>query len=113
MLDNTSVREFQDVDYRSKDEQATDVITMTTINVSWSFNLQVDPHVMRGLQELIPSHRTNVIITNGGKKVSMLLAQERKQLKGHGGEGRKKSPPKLFSISENTPPTSTLYQQCK
>ncbi len=107
-LDNTSIHEFQEVDYRSEDEQATDVITMTAIDVSGSSNFQADPHVMRGLQELIPGHRTNVTITNGGKKVSMLLVQVRKQLKGHGGEGRKKNPLKLFSISEHPPPTSNF-----
>jgi hypothetical protein len=67
-----------------------------------------DPHVMRGLQELIPGRRTNVTITNGGKKVSMLLAQARKQLKGHRSEGRKKSPPEQFSISEHMPPASNF-----
>jgi hypothetical protein len=81
---------------------------MTAIDVLGSSNLQANPHVMHGLQELILGCRTNVTITDGGKKVSMLLAQARKQLKGHGGEGRKKSPPELCSISKHTPPASNF-----
>jgi hypothetical protein len=103
-LDNTSVHELQDVDYRSKDEQANDAITTTAINVLGSSRLQADPHVMCGLLEIVPGHRMDVTITNGGTQVSMLLAQARKQLK----EGRSKSPPKLLPISKHTPPYSNF-----
>jgi hypothetical protein len=103
-LNNTFVHEFQDVDYHSEDEQANDAITTTAINVLCSSSLQADPHVMRGLQEIIPDCRTDVTITNGGKKVSMLLAHARKQLK----EGRRKSPPKQLPISKHTPPYSNF-----
>jgi hypothetical protein len=68
---------------------------------------------MRGLQDLIPGRRTNVTITDGGKKVSMLLAQARKQLKGHRGEGRKKSPPELFYNSKHTPPASNFISNVR
>jgi hypothetical protein len=54
VLKNTSVRELQDVDYRSKDEQANDAITTIAINVLGSSRLQADPHVMCGLQEIVP-----------------------------------------------------------
>jgi len=60
---------------------------------------------MRGLQDLIPGRRTDVTISNGGKKVNMSLAQARKQLK----KGSKKSPPKPMPISsEHTPPYSNF-----
>ena len=104
-LENNSVRELQDVDYRSEDEQANDAITTTAIDVLGNSHLQSDPYVMRGLQDLIPGRRTDVTISDGGKKVNMSLAQARKQLK----KGGKKSPPELMPISsEHTPPYSNF-----
>ena len=91
-LKNNSVRELQDV-----------AITRTSIDVLGNSRLQSDPYVMRGLQDLIPGRRTDVIISDGGKKVNMSLAQARNQLK----KGNKKSPPKPMPISsEHTPPYS-------
>ena len=61
---------------------------------------------MRGLQDLIPGRRTDVIISDSGKKVNMSLAQARKQLKKG---SSKKSPPELMPISsEHTPPYSNF-----
>jgi hypothetical protein len=61
---------------------------------------------MCGLQDLIPGRRTDVTISNGGKKVNMSLAQARKQLKKG---SSKKSPPDLMPISsEHTPPYSNF-----
>jgi hypothetical protein len=60
---------------------------------------------MCGLQDLIPGHRTDVTISDGGKNVNIMLTQARKQLK----EGSKKSTPKLMPISlEHTPPYSNF-----
>ena len=100
-LENNSVRELQDVDYCSEDEQANNAITRTAIDVLGNSRLQYDPYVMRGLQDLIPGRRTDVTISDGGKKVNMSLAQARKQLK----KGSKKSPPEPMPISsEHMPP---------
>ena len=89
-LKNNSVRELQDV-----------AITRTSIDVLGNSRLQYDPYVMRGLQDLIPGRRTDVTISDGGKKVNMSLAQARKQLK----KGSKKSPPEPMPISsEHMPP---------
>jgi hypothetical protein len=46
VLDNNSIRELQDVDYRSKDEQANNAITTTAINFLGSSRLQADPYEM-------------------------------------------------------------------
>ena len=81
------------------------MITRTAIDVLGNSRLQYDPYVMRGLQDLIPGRRTDVTISNGGKKANMSLAQARKQLK----KGSKKSPPKPMPISsEHTPPYSNF-----
>ncbi len=104
-LENNSVRELQDVDYRSEDEQANDAIIRTAIDVLGNSRLQSDPYVMRGLQDLIPGRRTDVIISDSGKKVNMSLAQARKQLK----KGSKKSLPEPMLISsEHMPPYSNF-----
>jgi hypothetical protein len=106
-LDNNSVREFhelQDVDYHSEDEQASDAITTTAINVLGSSRLQADPYVMCGLQDLIPGRHTDVTISDGGKKVNILLTLARKQLM----EGSKKMPELMPISSKHTPPYSNF-----
>ena len=96
---------MQDADYRSEDEQASDAITTTAINVLGSSRLQADPYVMCGLQDLIPGRRTDVTISDGGKKVNNSLTLARKQLM----EGSKKSMPELMPISsKHTPPYSNF-----
>ena len=86
-------------------EQANDAITRTAIDVLGNSRLQSDPYVMRGLQDLIPGRRTDVTISDSGKKVNMSLAQARKQLK----KGSKKSPPEPMPISS---PLLQLCEQC-
>jgi hypothetical protein len=61
---------------------------------------------MRGLQGIIPGHRSNVEVTHnvaGGTKVSMSIAAARKELK-----GQLKSPPKVPSLQDHTPPASNF-----
>jgi hypothetical protein len=61
---------------------------------------------MCGLQDLIPGQRTDITISDGGKKVNMTLAQARKQLKKR---SSKKSPPELMWISSaHMPPYSNF-----
>ena len=74
---------FQDVDSQSKEELALNILTTTAINDSNITVMQCNPHVMPGLQEIIPSCRMNIEMTpaGGGQKVSMFLKQARKELK--------------------------------
>jgi hypothetical protein len=70
-LDNYSVREFQQVDSRSKDDISQDVFTKTSIDTFHDTLLQGNPYVMRGLQGIIPGRRSNVEVTHnvaGGTK---------------------------------------------
>jgi hypothetical protein len=104
-LDNYSVREFQDVDSRSDFELVTNIATKTAIDTSTHTKMQCNPHSMRGLQEIIPSRRTNVemrTMAGGGKKVSISIQQARKELKGRG--AARKNPPEMPSFDDNTPP---------
>jgi hypothetical protein len=84
-VDNYSVQEFQDVDHRMEGEVVSDIATKTAIDVASNTALQCNPHVLHGLQEIIPC-RTNVEVTPamGGKNVSMSYQQARKELKGQG-----------------------------
>ena len=106
-LDNYSVREFQQVDFRSKDEMVQDVFTKASIDALHDSSLQCNPYVMRGLQGIIPGRRSNVEVTPnvaGGTKVSMSIAAARKELKGQ----QRKNPPKMPSLHNHTPPNSNF-----
>ncbi len=109
-LDNFFVREFQDVDSRSKFEVVTDIATKTAIDISSNTAMQCNPNVMRGLQEIIPGRRTNIemrtLAGGGKKKVSISIQQARKELKGRGVE--RKNPPEMPSFDDNTPPASNF-----
>jgi hypothetical protein len=76
-LDNYSLREFQDVDSCSEFELVTDIATKTAIDASSYTAMQCNPHIMRGLQDIIPGCRMNIEMTpaGGGKKVCMSLQQ--------------------------------------
>jgi len=105
-LDNYTVRAFQQVDYRSKDEIVQDVFTKTSIDALHNTSLQSNPYVMRGLQGIIPGRRSNVEVTPavaGGTKVSMSIAAARKELK-----GQRKNPPEVPSLEDRTPPASNF-----
>ena len=100
-LDN--VLAFQQVDYRSKDEIVQDAFTKTSIDALHDTLLQSNPYVMRGLQGIIPCHRSNVKVSPavaGGTKVSMSIAAARKELK-----GQRKNPPEVPSLEDHTPPS--------
>jgi hypothetical protein len=102
-LVNNSVRELQQVDYRSKNEIIQDVFTQTSIEVSHNIPMQCSPKVMRGLQEIIRGRRTNVNVkpTAGGSKTSMSIQQARNELK-----GQRKNPPE--ELSKNVPLASNF-----
>ena len=103
-LDN--VLAFQQVDYRSKDEIVQDAFTKTSIDALHDTLLQSNPYVMRGLQGIIPCHRSNVKVTPavaGGTKVSMSIAAARKELK-----GQRTNPPEVPSLEDRTPPASNF-----
>ena len=64
---------------------------------------------MRGLQEIIPSRRTNIemrTLAGGGKKVSISIQQARNELKGRG--VARKNPPEMQSFDDNMPPASNF-----
>ncbi len=105
-IQNYSVRDIQDVDHRLVGEIVTNIATKTAINVATSTALQCNPHVMRGLQDIIPCCRRNIKITPaaGDKMVSMSYQQARKELKGQGQQGQRKNPPKIPSLDDHTPP---------
>ena len=108
-LDNYFIREFQQVDSCSKDEIVQDVFTKTSIDTFHDTLLQCDPYVMRGLQGIIPGHRSNFEVTPivvGGTKVSMSIAAARKELK-----GQRKSPPEVPSLQDRTPPRLQFFQE--
>jgi hypothetical protein len=107
-LDNYSVQEFQDVDSRSKFELVTDIATKTAINTSTHTAMQCNPHVMRGLQDIIPGRRMNIEMTpaGGGKKVSISIQQARMELKRHG--AARKNPPEMPSFDDRTPVASNF-----
>ncbi len=105
-LDNYAVRELQQADSRSKDDIVQDVFTKTSTDAFHDTLLQCNPYVMRGLQGIIPGHRSNVEVTPnvaGGTKVSMSIAAARKELK-----GQLKSPPEVPSLQDHTPPPPTF-----
>ena len=105
-LDNYAVRELQQADSCSKDDIVQDVFTKTSTDAFHDTLLQCNPYVMRGLQGIIPGHCSNVEVTPnvaGGTKVSMSIAAARKELK-----GQLKSPPKVPSLQDHTPPTSNF-----
>ena len=107
-LDNNSVREYQDVDYRSEFDRISDVATKTAIAISNNTAMQCNPKVTRGLQELIRGRQTNIEMTpagaGGGRKVSMSISQARKELKGRSDGATRKDPPEtLQSINNYTP----------
>ena len=112
-LDNNSVREYQDVDYRSEFDRISDVATKTAIAISNNTAMQCNPKVTRGLQELIRGRQTNIEMTpagaGGGRKVSMSISQARKELKGRSDGATRKDPPEtLQSINNYTPPDSNF-----
>jgi hypothetical protein len=111
-IQNYSVQDIQDVDHRSDREIVTNIATKTVINVATSTTLQCNPHVMRGLQDIILHCRMNVKITPaaGDKKVSMSYQQARKELKGQGQHGQRKNPPKIPSLDDHTPPASIFLK---
>jgi hypothetical protein len=110
-IQNYSVQDIQDVDHRSVGEIVTNIATKTTINVATSTALQCNPHVMRGLQDIIPCCRPNVEITPaaGDKMVSMSYQQARKVLKGQGQQGQRKNLPEIPSLDDHTPPPSNFF----
>ena len=70
--------------------------------------MQCNPHVMRGLQDIIPGLWMNIKMTpaRGGKKVSISIQQARKELKGHG--AARKNPPEMPSFNNHTPLASNF-----
>jgi hypothetical protein len=107
-LDNYSIQEFQDVDSRSEFKLVTDIATKTAIDASSHTAMQCNPHIMRGLQDIIPGRRMNIEMTpaGGGKKVCMPLQQARKDLKGCGAAW--KNPPVMPSFDDHTPLASNF-----
>jgi hypothetical protein len=63
--------------------------------------LQANPHVMHGLQGIIPGCRMNIEMNDAsGRKVSMSIAQARNKFK-----GRRRGPGRIrprFHLSRNT-----------
>ena len=112
-LDNDSVRAYQDVDHRTECEVADDVLTGTAIKAACNAVVQCNPNVMRGLQEVIPRQNTIEVTPTqaaGGKrkKVSMSYHQARDDLLER--RGRRKSPPEIPTLSDNTPPASIFLR---
>jgi hypothetical protein len=79
-----------------------DIATKTAIEVLHDDDIHANSHVRHGLQGIIPGCCNMVSIQTNGKKVSMLVAQARNELKGQV-KGQRKSPPELQS---HTPSTS-------
>jgi hypothetical protein len=70
-----------------------DTATKTAIEMLHD-DIHANPHVRRGLQGIILGHRNLVSIQTNGKKVSMLVAQARNELKEQV-KGQRKSQPEL------------------
>ena len=83
---------------------------LTAIDTSTHTEMQCNPNVMQGLQEIIPGRQMNIkmnLAGGGGKKVSISIQQARKELKGCG--AARKNPPEMPSLfDDNTPPTSNF-----
>jgi hypothetical protein len=103
-LDNHSVQEFQTVNLCSEKELIKDISMFAANNILNDIRLQSNPHIMRGLQGIIPSCRMNIEMTDaGGIKASMSIAQARNQLKGQK-KGSRKDLPQILTLGEHTPP---------
>ncbi len=82
-------------------EPIQDVFTHAANDIFNDVQLQANPHVMHGLQGIIPGCRMNIEMTDaGGRKVSMSIVQARNTFK-----GRRRGPGRLrprFHLSKNT-----------
>jgi hypothetical protein len=102
---NYIVRKQQSADSHSNVEVLLDTATKNAIETLHDNDFQANHHVRCGLQEIIPGCYNSVSIMTqhyDGKKVSMLVAQARNELKGKV-KGQRKSPHELQS---HTPTTS-------
>jgi hypothetical protein len=93
-------------------EHIQDISTMAVSDRMNGIYLQSNPHVIPGLQRIIPGCRINIKMTPaaGKRKVSMSIAQARNELKGQSkskGSARN-NPPVMPSLSDPTPPASNF-----
>jgi hypothetical protein len=80
-LNNHSVQEFQQVNFHSKMELIQDISMLAASNILNDVQLQSNPHIMRGLQGIIPGHQMNIEMTDAhGRKVRMSIVLARNKL---------------------------------